>query len=306
MIQQFHRDIRQKAQSGDQVGPLGKWTLKQVANVDQTPLRFTFTAGSTFADTGNKTVWVRGGASGLDKRQCTAQLTVFADGEPRVKPLLIFKGTVKRISLLERTKYDRRVTVQFQPKAWCDEAVMNVWITVNWKPACSGPMHLIADVHRAQKTDKILDRLENDCNTEVTFIPGGCTSLLQPLDVVVNKPFKAAINRLATQHMQEKLDDYVNGRISAKERRILFTKWVGQAWEEVSSDKEMMKRSFLKTGIAVAIDGSEDVQINVEGLENYDVVSSESSDTDPFSDLEESDMDVNRNTDESDSTELEQ
>ncbi len=36
-------------------------------------------------------------------------------------PLLIFKGTGKRISLLERTKYDRRVTVQFQPKAWCDE-----------------------------------------------------------------------------------------------------------------------------------------------------------------------------------------
>ena len=30
--------------------------------------------------------------SGLDKRQCTVQLTVFADGEPRVKPLLIFKG----------------------------------------------------------------------------------------------------------------------------------------------------------------------------------------------------------------------
>lgn len=108
--------------TGDQVGPLGKWTLKQVANVDQTPLPFTFTAGSTYADTGNKTVWVRGGASGLDKRQCTAQLTVFADGEPRVKPLLIFKGTGKRISLLELTKYDKRVTVQFQPKAWCDEA----------------------------------------------------------------------------------------------------------------------------------------------------------------------------------------
>lgn len=87
-------------------------------------------------------------------------------------------------------------------------------------------MHLIADVHCAQKTDKILDWLENDCY--MTFIPGGCTtctcSLIQSLDVVVNKPFKAAINRLATQHMQERLDDYVNGGISAKERRVLFTK----------------------------------------------------------------------------------
>lgn len=104
IIQQFHQGIRQKAKIGDQVGSLGKWTLKQVANVDQTPLPFTFTGGSTYADTGDKTVWIRGGMSGLDKRQCTAQLTVFADGEARVKLLLIFKGTGKRISLVERTK----------------------------------------------------------------------------------------------------------------------------------------------------------------------------------------------------------
>ena len=46
-------------------------------------------------------MWVHGGASGLDKRQCTVQLTLFADGEPRVKPLLIFRGKGKRIALSE-------------------------------------------------------------------------------------------------------------------------------------------------------------------------------------------------------------
>lgn len=60
--------------------------------MDQTPLPFTFTDGETYANTGERSVWVRGGQSGLNKRQCTVQLTVFADGEPRVKPLLIFKG----------------------------------------------------------------------------------------------------------------------------------------------------------------------------------------------------------------------
>ena len=35
---------------------------------------------------------VRGGASGWDKRQATVQLTVFADGVARVRPLLIFRG----------------------------------------------------------------------------------------------------------------------------------------------------------------------------------------------------------------------
>ena len=82
----------------------------------------------------SSTVWVRGGASGLDKRQCMAQLTIFADGEPRVKPLLIFRGKGKRISLKEQLEYDKRVVVRFQPNAWCDQPVMNYWVKNCWKP----------------------------------------------------------------------------------------------------------------------------------------------------------------------------
>lgn len=60
--------------------------------MDQTPLPFTFSGGQTYSDRGEHSVWVRGGASGLEKRQCTVQLTIFADGEARVKPLIIFRG----------------------------------------------------------------------------------------------------------------------------------------------------------------------------------------------------------------------
>ena len=232
-IQHFHRSIRRTAKEGDLVGPLGQWTPRTIANMDQTPLPFTFCDGPTYADTGKRSVWVRGGASGLEKRQCTAQLTIFADGEPRVKPLLIFRGTSKRIALAEKVRYDRRVSVVFQPKAWCDEGVMRHWVRTCWKPACQGPMHLILDVHKAQKTDSVQALLQ-ECSTDTTYIPGGCTSLIQPLDVSFNKPFKNAVERLATQHMQDNLDAYVKGELNASARRILFTKWVGQAWEEVS------------------------------------------------------------------------
>ena len=79
-----------------------------MANVDQTPLPFTFTNVPTYETKGAKTVRVQGGNSGLDKRQCTVQLTLFADGVPQVKPLVIFRGTGKRIILThrERVKYD--------------------------------------------------------------------------------------------------------------------------------------------------------------------------------------------------------
>ena len=43
-----------------------------------------------------KTVRVCGGASGMEKRQCTVQLTIFVDGIPRVKQLLMFWGQGKR------------------------------------------------------------------------------------------------------------------------------------------------------------------------------------------------------------------
>ena len=93
-IQQFHRCICQTATNkqrdllGIQTEAIGLWDLNDIANMDQTPLEFCFnTKRTTYATTGEMTVWARSTGSGHDKRQCTVQLTLFADGEPRVKPL---------------------------------------------------------------------------------------------------------------------------------------------------------------------------------------------------------------------------
>ena len=61
------------------------------------------------------------------------QLTIFADGEPRIKPLLIFKGTGQRIPGREKRQYDPRVVVKFQEKAWCNEEMMVFWLRNMWK-----------------------------------------------------------------------------------------------------------------------------------------------------------------------------
>ena len=126
MLQHFHRTIRRVAavEETTSSSDVGRFSLSQIANMDQTPLPFSFAGGETYNEAGARTVWVRGGASGMNKRQCTFQLTIFADGVPRVKPLIIFKGTGQRIPLLELAHYDPRVQVVFQAKAWCDEKVM--------------------------------------------------------------------------------------------------------------------------------------------------------------------------------------
>ena len=88
--------------------------------------------------------------------------------------------------------------------AWSDEDIMKFWVRHCWKSSCDGPMYLILDVHSAHKSNAIQTILEKECNTEVTFVPDGCTSLVQPIDAAFNKPFKSVVDRLATAHMQEK------------------------------------------------------------------------------------------------------
>ena len=100
-IQGFHQNICEIASKGDQTGTVGKFELRQIANVDQTPLPFSFASGETYADTGDKTIWVKGGASG-----CTVQITLFADGKTRVKRMIIFRGKGKRISFREKVLHN--------------------------------------------------------------------------------------------------------------------------------------------------------------------------------------------------------
>ena len=151
--------------------------------------------GYTYNQKGAKEVWTQSGSSGLNKRQCTVQLTVFADGKARVRPTIIFRGTGRRIKKSESSLYDKRVCVMWQRNAWCDEVVMKEWISSEWNnpflnpqtPGSSGKL-LVADVHKAQQTDGVKEALSRR-KTKLKNVPPGCTSRVQILDVSVNKPF---------------------------------------------------------------------------------------------------------------------
>ena len=113
----------------------------------------------------------------------------------------------------------------------------------------------IVDVHKTQTTAKVRIALEA-CKTTVVFVPSGCTSLVQPLDIVVNGVFKQIVDLLKAEHMQQNLEQYVNNSFSASQRCVLITGWVEAAWAEVCQKREMLKRGFEKCDISVPIDGS--------------------------------------------------
>ena len=280
-IQCFHQFIRKVAEPKDHEHEqdIGKFKLKNIANMDQTPMPFEVGTDITYNDTGARTVWVKSLGSGLDKRQATVQLTVHADGMPHSRPMVVFRGKGLRITSKEKTQWDKRVVVKFQENVWVDETIGLQWVQYTWRQTTFDPRLLVLDVHRAQKTDAFLRALALR-HTTPAFVPPGCTGLVQPLDVALNKPFKDLVDTQYNTHFEENLNAWVIGKISASERRILMTRWTGSAWAAFCTEyQDTIRASFVKCGIAVPIDGSQDSLINIRGLTDYYVPSWKSNKT---------------------------
>ena len=58
--------------------------------------------------------------------------------------------------------------------------------------------------------------------------------------------------------------------ITASQKRILITKWVGNAWDiTFKSCKYEPDKCFEHTGCLLTLDGSEDDKVKIQGLPNY-------------------------------------
>ena len=74
----------------------------------------------------------------------------------------------------------------------------------------------------------------------------GATSKVQPLDVTFNAEFKKSVDRLATEHLSANPEHFMTGKVTAGDRRVLFTKWLGTAWQETSRRLKDTVRAVFK------------------------------------------------------------
>jgi hypothetical protein len=82
---------------------------------------------------------------------------------------------------------------------------------------------LVMDAVSFHKTADIKRKLREQ-NITVVMIPAGCTYLLQPLDIAVNKPFKEWLEEAIDKHeeriLAEKGEDF---KWSVSDKRVIIT-----------------------------------------------------------------------------------
>ena len=158
-----------------------------IGNMDETPMSFDLPSNTTIDERGARSVSIR--TTGHERTNFTVVLTCMADGT-KLPPLIIFK-----LKKIPKGNFSPEVIVRANPTGWMNESEMLYWIENVWvkRARLSNPQSLLVlDSFSAHIVDTVKRRFREK-NTEIAVIPGGLTSRLQPLDVSINKSFKAKV-----------------------------------------------------------------------------------------------------------------
>jgi len=141
------------------------------------------------------------------------------------------------------------------------------YITNHLFPVLGGRPTLFAVVLMgSHKTPAILDILHQN-NIIPSRISSGCTSLVQPLDILVNKPFKEILGDLTDQTILELESMEAFERSTIADRGVMTTECVGNAFHYFHSQKaEIIRSSFRKVGLSLPIDGSLDSMLDIKRI----------------------------------------
>jgi hypothetical protein len=141
-------------------------------------------------------------------------------------------------------------------KSWSNAEITKIWLNRVWGRQKSHRRLLAWDTFRGHCTPDVKAAAREKHNTDIVYIPGRCTGILQPADVSWNKPFKG--------HLQESYDEWLfSGKhtFTPKGNRraptlATFLRWIKAAWDKVTP--EIVRHSFKKCGLSNNMDGSED------------------------------------------------
>ena len=128
---------------------------------------------------------------------------------------------------------------------------------------------LVIDLLYTHKTDPVKQLLHKS-DIALSLVPAGCTGLVQPLDVSINRPFKDLLKQAIDDEWDRRdlARDDIEGDSTVGEMRVMMTRCVAEAWETFCRERrEVVIRSFRKLGLSLPLNGSCDGELSIKGLE---------------------------------------
>ncbi len=164
----------------------------KIFNMDETPCYFDMCSDQTLHFKGDKNV--DGIDTGNRKSRFTTVLAISADGSI-LRSLIILKG----LKNIPKVSCPKNIQLKVTMKG-----SMNTPIMPEWGKDCFSRRGnyfsrtkslLIMDSYGSHIKPEIIEYFRKEFNTEILQVPPKTTSFLQPLDVAINGPFKAALRR---------------------------------------------------------------------------------------------------------------
>ena len=167
--------------------------MGQIGNADGTSIWLVMPHNYTGEQKVAKQVPIR--TSGCEKQRITVMLGITADRH-KLPPFFIFKRNTPPKMPKNAKLFPTDILIQHQEDGWMTHELMLDWLENVWgrlpQAMLNLPLMLCLDALWGHLTDEIKNKIHR-LKSELVIIPAGMTSVLQPLGVTVNKPFKARL-----------------------------------------------------------------------------------------------------------------
>ncbi|KAJ4426521.1 hypothetical protein ANN_27335 [Periplaneta americana] len=239
------------------------YPLHQISNADETPVFWDMPSNMTVDNKGAKSISLR--TTGNEKQRITVMLAVTADGG-KLPPYVILKRKT-----MPKENLPKGLVIRCQEKGWMTTELMVDWLATVWnrRPGallCKRAM-LVLDAFKGHLTPEVKKKI-TALKTDLVVIPGGMTSKLQVLDVVVNKPFKDHLRKQYSDWLLEGSHAFTPPGNIKKPSVSLMCEWILSSWHTISPDSII--KGFKKCCVSNALDGSEDDVLWAESDEQSD------------------------------------
>ncbi len=257
----FWQKILRLRTSVESIRDMGEQTNTLFVNIDEVPIQLDLSPRKTYHIKGSKMVEVKQTYGG--KLMCTAILGILSSGYKLPIYLITKSATPVQIP----KEFMPYIVVQNSANGWNNISIFQDWlrrILFNLKFPKNVRLVFILDqakMHTAKIITSLLDEYKNFMS--YFFIPSGCTFLLQPLDVSVNKPLKDRLRKRFLTWFQEigstNSNETASGYFRPPQYGIL-AQWLLEEFQNIP--KEILIKSFKVCGLTSKLDHSEDNLIN--------------------------------------------